>query len=191
MKVGSSVIFDPNTFTTPNYTKLLTLCLHERRAHQQQQLGSDPGTGAYDSKSQAYDALVRDVGAAGQNRQMVMVFAAGNDGAKAKTIDSPGTAKNVITVGASENVRSMTPANGGKILMATTAVQQIRTPTPTAPTTSIIFSSRGPCRDGRMKPDIVAPGTHITGGVAQTNPPPSPRASARRFPVSPPAVSAP
>src|SRR6185295_4076044 len=36
------------------------------------------------------------------------------------------------------------------------------------------FSSRGPCSDGRRKPEIVAPGTHVTGGVGQTSPPPSP-----------------
>jgi subtilisin family serine protease len=38
----------------------------------------------------------------------------------------------------------------------------------------IDFSSRGPCADGRKKPEIVAPGTHVTGGVAQNGPPPSP-----------------
>ncbi len=36
---------------------------------------------------------------------MLHVFAAGNDGPGADPIDSPGTAKNVLTVGATENVR--------------------------------------------------------------------------------------
>ena len=31
----------------------------------------------------------------------------------------------------------------------------------------INFSSRGPTQDGRMKPDLVAPGTHITGASPQ------------------------
>jgi hypothetical protein len=31
----------------------------------------------------------------------------------------------------------------------------------------IFFSSRGPTDDGRQKPEIMAPGTHVTGGVAQ------------------------
>ncbi len=35
-----------------------------------------------------------------------------------------------------------------------------------------------------MKPDIVAPGTHITGGVAQITPAPPPSGLARRYPVS-------
>ena len=48
----------------------------------------------YDSFAQAYDALVRDVGATGKNRQMVIVFAAGNDGPGTRSIESPGSAKN-------------------------------------------------------------------------------------------------
>jgi subtilisin family serine protease len=31
----------------------------------------------------------------------------------------------------------------------------------------INFSGRGPTQDGRMKPDVVAPGTHITGASPQ------------------------
>ena len=30
----------------------------------------------------------------------------------------------------------------------------------------VSFSSRGPCQDGRVKPDIVAPGTHIHGAAS-------------------------
>src|SRR5437660_8544001 len=40
------------------------------------------------------------------NQEMVILFAAGNDGPGPGTIGSPGTAKNIISVGASENVRS-------------------------------------------------------------------------------------
>jgi len=62
--------------------------------------------GEYDASAQAYDAGVRDAdpGAAG-NQEMIYVFAAGNSGPGAGTVGSPGTAKNVITVGASENLR--------------------------------------------------------------------------------------
>ena len=28
-------------------------------------------------------------------------------------------------------------------------------------------TSRGPCADGRRKPDLVAPSTHVSGGVVQ------------------------
>ena len=74
--------------------------------------------GGYHAASQAYDALVRDasVGTPG-NQEMVEVFSAGNDGdGKGNPLDpkgdegygsvtAPGTAKNVITVGAAESVR--------------------------------------------------------------------------------------
>src|SRR5262249_62021628 len=58
----------------------------------------------YDSNAQAYDLIVRDAqsGVSG-NQQLIVVFAAGNSGSGSNTVGSPGTAKNVITVGASEN----------------------------------------------------------------------------------------
>jgi hypothetical protein len=64
--------------------------------------------------SQTYDARTRDAdtGTAG-NQQLAMVFAAGNAGPGAQTVGAPGTAKNVITVGAAENVHSHATANGG------------------------------------------------------------------------------
>ena len=101
------------------------------------------------------------------------VFAAGNAGPGSRTIDSPGSAKNVITVGAAENVRSLTPANGGNSSLGD---DDCSFPDTSADSANDIarFSSRGPCRDGRKKPDLVAPGTHVTGGVAQNSPPPSP-----------------
>jgi hypothetical protein len=66
---------------------------------------SDVG-GVYDAEAQAYDALTRD-GAqnAAHPQQMLHVFAASNSGPSAGTIGSPGTAKNVLTVGATESVR--------------------------------------------------------------------------------------
>ena len=172
VKVGSSVVFDPNNFTNPNYTNLLTQAYTNGARISNNSWGAS-AHGAYDSDAQAYDALVRDVGAAGQNRQMVVVFAAGNDGPNGKTIESPGSAKNVITVGAAENVRSLSTANGGNNLTGEDGSGVFDTNADNA-NDIINFSSRGPCADGRKKPDIVAPGTHITGGVEQTNPPPSP-----------------
>ena len=60
----------------------------------------------YDANSQAYDSIVRDAqsGTAGL-QQLTVVFAAGNDGSGSNTVSSPATAKNIICVGASENVR--------------------------------------------------------------------------------------
>jgi hypothetical protein len=112
--------------------------------------------GAYDSSSQAYDALTRDAssGVAG-NQQMLHVFAAGNDGSGAQTVGSPGTAKNVLTVGATEGVRENGSMDGCSIAAAGNADNMAS------------FSSRGPAADSRVKPDISAPGTHIQGPASQ------------------------
>ena len=47
----------------------------------------------------------------------------------------------------------------------------------TTPMTSSIIPRRGPCADGRHKPDLVAPGTHVSGGVVQA---PNPGAGRHR-----------
>jgi len=117
----------------------------------------------YTTDAQSYDAVVRDAqsGVAG-NQQLTIVFAAGNDGSGANTVSAPATAKNVITVGASENVRQ-TGTDGCAI--ANTGADSAND--------IISFSSRGPVNasggDGRIKPDIVAPGTHIEAGIPQSN----------------------
>ncbi len=115
--------------------------------------------GAYTADSREFDFLVRDAqpGVAG-NQQMTNVFSAGNSGAGGNTIGSPGTAKNVITVGASENVRPIGGSDGCGVLDS--GADNARD--------IIDFSSRGPTDDGRLKPDVVAPGTHVTGAQPQT-----------------------
>lgn len=117
----------------------------------------------YDTNAQAYDRIVRDAqtGVAGL-QQLTVVFAAGNDGSGANTVSSPGTAKNVICVGASENVRQTGTDGCAVANSGADSANDI-----------INFSSRGPVNsaggDGRIKPDIVAPGTHIEAGVPQSN----------------------
>ena len=87
----------------------------------------------------------------------------------------------MLTVGAAANVRSMTPAQGGTD--ATGADGSGITDTGAQNANDIAdFSSRGPCVDGRIKPDLVAPGTHITGGAPQTSPPPSPAGTGAALP---------
>ena len=117
----------------------------------------------YDASAQAYDAIVRDAqpGTTGL-QQLTVVFAAGNDGSGSNTVSSPATAKNVICVGASENVRQTGTDGCGIANTGADSANDI-----------ISFSSRGPVNsaggDGRIKPDIVAPGTHIEAGVPQSN----------------------
>lgn len=69
------------------------------------------------------------------NQEFIVAFAAGNNGPYLGSINPFAVAKNVIGVGATENG----PAREGVT----------------------DFSSRGPCADGRLKPDVMAPGYYI------------------------------
>jgi len=178
VRVGSSVIFDPDEFTNPNYNTLVSWAYNDGARISNNSWGGDT-SGAYDVDAQVYDALVRDAQPDGAkypapgNQQMVIVFAAGNEGPATQSINSPGSAKNVVTVGATENVRSLTIANGGNNSAGNDGCNISDFAADNADDIAS-FSSRGPCADGRMKPDLVAPGTHVTGGVPQSSPPPPP-----------------
>ena len=65
--------------------------------------------GGYSADSAEYDLLVRDANndTADGLQEFTVVFSAGNDGPPDGQTGSPGTAKNVITSGASENVRDL------------------------------------------------------------------------------------
>jgi hypothetical protein len=162
VKIGASVIFDPNSFTTPNYQDLQARAYQSGARISNNSWGA-MGFGEYDIDTQIYDALVRDAQPAGSavatpgNQEMVIVFAAGNEGPRAGTIGPPGSGKNILSVGASENVQSFNGTDGSGVadVEADDANDVVS------------FSSRGPCADGRHKPDLVAPGTHVSGGVPQ------------------------
>ena len=162
VRVGSSVIFDPSDFTSPSYPSLASRAYRDGARISNNSWGGT-ADGSYDVDCQSYDALVRDAQPSGSavavagNQEMVFVFAAGNDGPTASTVGSPGTAKNILSVGAAENVQAFggSDASGVSDSGANSANDIID------------FSSRGPCSDGRKKPDICAPGTHVSGGVAQ------------------------
>ena len=77
---------------------------------------------------------------------LIVVTAAGNSGPSAGTILSPGISKDVITVGAVDDKRTID----------------------TSDDTIAPFSSRGPTSEGLIKPDIVAPGVNINS-LSNTN----------------------
>lgn len=103
--------------------------------------------------------------------QMLILYAAGNDGTDAgggdgkidpNSVSPPATAKSTLTVGASENVRG----SGGLQSTWGNAFGYPRNPIrddrPSNNSRGLAaFSSRGPTNDDRLKPEIVAPGTNI------------------------------
>lgn len=119
--------------------------------------GASPVPTSYDAADQVYDAGVRDAdpGTPG-NQEMIYVFAASNAGPGTATVSSPGAAKNVITVGASENLRPFaTPPDN------ICGSDPASNPQNIAP-----FSGRGPAPGQRAKPEIIAPGTHIQAAAS-------------------------
>ena len=79
----------------------------------------------------------------------IITVAAGNSGPSSSTIDCPGCAKKVITVGA------VYEQNYGVLGWSGC------TDTSTSKNLITCFSSRGPTTDSRQKPDVVAPGAQI------------------------------
>jgi subtilisin family serine protease len=95
----------------------------------------------------------------------IVVFSAGNSGPRPGTVGSPGTAKNVITIGASQNRPLHAPLPGcweppSNHSLAPWLLH------PTSPSQMANFSSRGPTRDGRLKPEFVAPGEYLLSARA-------------------------
>ena len=161
VRMANSVIFDPN-FRFPDFNNMLAAGYNNGARITSNSWGASTA-GGYNMNSQTYDARTRDADTVTPgNQQLLMVFAAGNSGPGAQTVGAPGTAKNVITVGAAENVHSHSIANGGNHPAGNDGCGIPDTGADSA-NDMIGFSSRGPCRDGRRKPDIVAPGTHVTG----------------------------
>ena len=101
--------------------------------------GNENLVGEYSSDSRSADAFLVDY------PRFLVLFSAGDLGSSGNSVTPPGTAKNVLTVGA-----STTGAQGS-------------TPEGSVPG----FSSRGTTLDGRIKPDIVAPGVMICSARAE------------------------
>jgi serine protease AprX len=129
--------------------------------------GSPRDLGAYTGMSQQVDEFMWN------NPEYLILFAAGNSGVDEDkdgridegSVSSPGTAKNALTVGASENYlleggiqRTLGELLGGEP-WGTEPLASDRLSDDEAGLAA--FSSRGPTRDGRLKPEIVAPGTNI------------------------------
>ena len=94
--------------------------------------GSDVA-GAYTVEAQQVDQFMWN------HPDFLIFYSNGNAGPSAATVGSPGSAKNIVSVGAVGNGSSSNTLAG--------------------------FSSRGPCADGRTKPTIVAPGNGVVSST--------------------------
>ncbi len=150
--------------------------------------GSD-AAGAYTADSANTDDFIWN------HRDLTITFSAGNAGVDANSdgvidagsIGAPATAKNVISVGASENDRQGHYECDATLTYTNCAAQNAyntiftygsawpadypANPIKDDPSAGnadqmAAFSSRGPAADGRIKPDVVAPGTWVLSGYS-------------------------
>jgi hypothetical protein len=92
------------------------------------------------------------------NPDFLAVVAAGNSGESARqgTVSSPGTSKNVLTVGAVSTYQATWTGYVGS-----TAGQDPSATSAFTPDAVSFFSGRGPTVDGRIKPDVVGVGDFL------------------------------
>ena len=102
--------------------------------------GLNGNYGEYTADSRSVDQFVKD------ERTLLPVFSVGDwDGNGVSSVTAPSTAKNVLSVGVSTTGSGGSPPQG--------SVDSV--------------SREGPTADGRIKPDVVAPGIEICSGRAE------------------------
>ncbi|HVF92649.1 MAG TPA: S8 family serine peptidase, partial [Blastocatellia bacterium] len=152
VRIGVTKVFNPN-FTSPNLVTMLDDMYRDGTRISSNSWGANSNN--YTVDSQTYDSLVRDARRTeAGNQEMTVIFAAGNSGQD--KLATPGTAKNVIAVGAGENLRPAGRDGCGVDVGGADDALSI-----------IDFSGSGLTTDGRTKPELIAPGTHIQGARSQ------------------------
>lgn len=137
--IGLKVLNSAGSGSVSDVQAALEWCIANRERYNIRVISMSLGTsGPADGTDGVSQAVNRAVAAG-----MAVVAAAGNGGPARATIGSPGAATGAITVAAMAD-----PGEKGFYL---------------AP-----FSSRGPTRDGRSKPDIAAPGVNVMAPRAGT-----------------------
>ena len=98
---------------------------------------------SYTSRNRDFDKFAYD------NDDFLISVATGNSNGSFHTTANPATSKNIFSVGASES--------SGRDLYSSS----------TGPDYLAYFSSRGPTKDSRMKPDVIAPGHSVLSSGAR------------------------
>lgn len=99
--------------------------------------GWGTGTGSYSGTAVKTDAFMR------KYPDFLAIFGAGNSGPGARSLTSEANSKNALVVGSSVSPRPALDFSSDETI------------------DTAQFSSRGPAADGRIKPDLLAPGTSI------------------------------
>jgi subtilisin family serine protease len=158
---------------------------YERGARIQNASWGSPASGEYGEFEMAIDDYLW------RHKEHLFVVAAGNEGVDLAprdgvidtfSISSPASAKNLLSVGATENDR---PPTGSTCLAFGAGVPQQNQCWKLANSNiwgaphnndfvsddvdgMAAFSSRGPAQDGRIKPEIVAPGTNVISAASHS-----------------------
>ena len=162
VKIGSSVIFDFD-FTFPNYETLERMAYNDSARISSNSWGAAVG-GAYNADSQRTTPWYATRITKPQATRSTQFFHCRKFRSWRQTVVRPA------------QPRTLFPLAQLKTYIRSAARTVVALPTTGADSANdmIAFSSRGPCDDGRKKPEIVGPGTHDTGGVFQAslaNPP--------------------
>ncbi len=146
-KIYAAKIFDPG-WVDPDYYDIIEVPKQEADAYVHTNSWGATTAGEYTASDEIFDQAVRDADRnTTGNQPMVITVSAGNSGAQEQTIGSPGNAKNVITIGATESYVPDGSDYGGGDTENPASVSR--------------FSSRGWTQDNRVKPDVVAPGENV------------------------------
>ena len=131
-------------FQSPSLNSLINSAYSAGARTHTNSWGNSGGFGQYSSESRDADDRASNYDryySGGEG--LTILFAAGNDGPDSDTVTPPATAKNVVTVGMHQNRYQG------------------------APDYIMQGSSRGPVDDGRIKPDVLAPGGYVWSCRAQ------------------------
>jgi subtilisin family serine protease len=165
-----------NLTVPPRLNRLFDAALADGARLHTNSWGNPNALGTYDAMAAQVDDFMW------KNPDFLVIFAAGNSGVDANkdgridpgSVSSPGTSKNSLTVGASENETKV-----GGIQRPIKDLRPAKDAWGAEPIYSSLisdngmgiamFSSRGPTKDGRFKPEIVAPGTNILSNRSQVD----------------------